>query len=219
MKVNLFFAASLLVGLTACGANGNSEKGDSTAVKDAESEIAPSPSTTGRQEVITDAICMDAKGEIKKIEETVKQGLYEATTVYTFNDQGQLVSSELQDSDAGNAGLSVVRDEQGGPTKLILKVYDEMDELQDYTISFSYDDAHRLTKERHENYDASWTTTYTRDADGHITAETVKDPFGGVQKSTITYPEGSFDSHGNWTKRVYKSEGEQSTVTRKITYK
>lgn len=211
MKSYLLLAMALLLNISACAGNSSGNANDSAAVAATDNKNQP--------EVITDAICMDAKGEISKIEETVKQGLYEATTVYTFNNKGELISSELLDSDAGNDGLKMERDANGMPTKMILKVFDDMGEEEEYSISFSYDNAHRLIKEGHENFDSSWTTTYTRDSDGNIILMTVNDPFGGTQKSTITYPEGAFDSHGNWTKRIFKSEDGTTTVTRKITYK
>lgn len=224
MKINILYCIVLAAGLTGCSGNTKTIASDGSvdtmlteSTEDA-SGIANS-GTESQPVIISDALCLDVRGKISKLEETVKNGLYEGITVYEFDDNGHLTKSYMKDSGVTNDDMKVSRNPQGIPTKLTMKVEDEMGDEQEYTISFAYDDQLRLVREQHENYDSSWTTEYNRDKDGKVTSMTVKDSFGGSEKSTFTYPEGSIDEKGNWTKRTADSGTDKTTVTRKIVYK
>ena len=187
MKKHLLLTLSVAACLGACAGNNNSASNGSAPEPAEQQSPAGFKKAANPDEVITDALFMDAKGKIAKIEESVKRGLYNPITVYTFDDQGHLVSTELLDSDAGNSGIKVERDASGRPVKLIYDVEDDMGEPQQDTVSFIYDNNNRLIKENHESFDASWTTTYTRDNSGKIIEMRVDDPFGGNYKNSLSY--------------------------------
>ncbi len=213
MKTKFIFMICVAACLGFCACSGNSKGG--TPENDGQTTAA----APEEEAIITDAICMDAKGNISKIEETIEEGLFGSTTIYTFDEQGHLISREQLDCDDCNPDFELKRDSLSRPILLTLKETDDMGEEQNYCISFTYDSDNLLIKEEHGNEYADWTTNYTRDNEGKIIEMKVEDSLNETSTQSVTYPEDSFDINGNWIKRIFDGGGSKTTVTRKITYR
>ena len=177
---------------------------------------------TGENEsaVITDAICMEAKGPIEEMNVSSKSGIFGSDFIYKFDENGEITS--IQDGfqvDYGKDDIKMERDDKNRPVKMTIS-YTEMgeDEPTENVTVFSYDGNGNLVKEEHQSGGDSWTVTYTLDQNGNAIEYTVSDQEGEA-KYAISYPDGAIDNEGNWTARTVTSNGETTTVTRKITYR
>lgn len=205
--MNKYLVAIAAFALTACGSQ---KKADDQTSEDGNNPV-----------VITDAICMEAKGPVSEMEVTTKSGLFESIFVYKFNEIGELISIEDgQTVELGKDDIKMERDDMKRPVKMTTQYFEEMDDEtpSENVVQFFYDGNSNLVKEEHKDAYANWTIAYTLDADGNATEYLITSP-EGEEKSSIAYPEGAIDTEGNWTSRTLTSGDQTTTVTRKITYR
>ncbi len=219
MKRPKFLVLSAALLLTSCSGNTKTGDSDSSALTDSadiitsDSVSADSTTTNEPSEVvINDAICLDMKGNVKKLVETTEEGGYKSTTTYVFDNNGLLISMN-------GDPVKMKRDDTRRPIKVTYSEIDEDGDPQSSSVSFFYDEKNQLIREKHDTYQAGWSIVYKRDANGNVISEKISDDLGGGETISISYPDNSFDSSGNWTNRTTKSAGGTTKVTRKITYR
>lgn len=178
---------------------------------------------TAQTTTYNDVICLDAKGPVASIEETsirkynlIGEGETEmkSTTVYIFDEEGRWVK-------INDFPVTVVRDAKKRPKTIS---YTEIDpeypdeEPNTTEMTFTYTPANYVSKIECTDIMTEWGNIYRRDATGKVTSIKNANPFEPVV-TKCTYPAGSIDEKGNWTKCIQTCNGEKTTVTRKITYR
>ncbi len=208
MRSLISMSLFVLILLSSCGGK---TKSDSEATNDSSAVKADTLITEEAAEDITDAIIFNVKGQIWRIVERTKENLYESEDVYEFDGEGHLKSIQ------GLENLKVERDDKGRPIKLTYTILDEIEEPQESSIKYEYNDKNQLIKETQNLYDGDWIVDYTYDDEGRQVSKHIHSSIEDIPVMTFTYPDDGFDSNGNWIVRIQGGE-QKATVTRTITY-
>lgn len=160
----------------------------------------------------------DLRGPVKSFVQTYDS---DYSTEYTFDENGMWLTQGGQSiEELYNDGIE--RDEQG---RIVKGKFEEPESCNLYAVTYTYNGDGTIASTGYEDPEETSMTVYSYDENGDCIEVNMTGTYcemgadeEEVIDDTTVYTVQEKDDHGNWTKRVEKTDDREVVVTRQITY-